>query len=79
MIDPTYLEESVMVGRITMTMNSNGELCAVQKAGGEGILPHVISQCLRIASAKATEFCTQIEKSVSSYIIGIFYRYYYTE
>ncbi|KAL6228339.1 hypothetical protein ACLB2K_002289 [Fragaria x ananassa] len=52
-IDPTHHEEAVMGGRMTATLNSNGDVCAIQKAGGEGILQGVIMQCLRIAAAKA--------------------------
>lgn len=68
-IDPNHHEEAVMAGRITVTMNSNGEVCNIQKAGGEGILPTAIMQCLRIASTKAAEFSAQIETSVSRNIM----------
>ncbi|KAI9083253.1 hypothetical protein K1719_034785 [Acacia pycnantha] len=36
-IDPTHHEESVMTGQMTATLNANGDVCAVQKAGAEGI------------------------------------------
>ncbi|CAA7404505.1 unnamed protein product [Spirodela intermedia] len=67
MIDPNHHEEAVMVGRITVIMNSNGEVCAIQKPGGEGLLPSMIMQCLRIASTKAAEVNAQIERSIDSY------------
>uniref|UniRef100_A0A804M362 Exosome complex component RRP45B n=1 Tax=Zea mays TaxID=4577 RepID=A0A804M362_MAIZE len=35
-LDPTYKEEAVMGGRMTAIVNSNGDVCAIQKAGGEG-------------------------------------------
>ncbi|CAA6667692.1 unnamed protein product [Spirodela intermedia] len=53
MIDPNHHEEAVMVGRIT--------------PGGEGLLPSMIMQCLRIASTKAAEVNAQIERSIDSY------------
>ncbi|KAL5655881.1 hypothetical protein ACJX0J_035200, partial [Zea mays] len=34
-LDPTYKEEAVMAGRMTAIVNSNGDVCAIQKAGGE--------------------------------------------
>ncbi|KAK9042585.1 hypothetical protein V6N11_017652 [Hibiscus sabdariffa] len=35
-IDPTHNEEAVMAGRMIATINANGDICAIQKAGGEG-------------------------------------------
>ncbi|KAK9902439.1 hypothetical protein M0R45_001678 [Rubus argutus] len=66
-IDPTHHEEAVMRGRMTATLNSNGDVCAIQKAGGEGVLQGVIMQCLRIAAAKAGAFSDMIKKAVDSY------------
>ncbi|KAF1002863.1 hypothetical protein AG4045_001414 [Apium graveolens] len=42
-IDPTHYEETVMGGRMTVTLNTNGDVCAIQKAGGDGVLPSVES------------------------------------
>uniref|UniRef100_A0A1D1YK24 Protein ECERIFERUM 7 n=1 Tax=Anthurium amnicola TaxID=1678845 RepID=A0A1D1YK24_9ARAE len=69
-IDPTYREEAVMGGRITVTINSNGDVCAIQKAGGAGVMPSVIMQCLRIASLKAAEFTSKIKETVDAYNEG---------
>ncbi|MQL88319.1 hypothetical protein Taro_020868 [Colocasia esculenta] len=69
-VDPTYHEEAVMGGRITLIVNSSGDVCAVQKAGGEGVMPSVIMQCLRIASTKAAELTSAIEKTVDAYNEG---------
>ncbi|KAL5208116.1 hypothetical protein ABZP36_032551 [Zizania latifolia] len=66
-IDPTYKEEAVMGGRMTATINSNGDVCAIQKAGGEGVMSSVIMQCLRIASVKATDITSKIKNEVNSY------------
>ncbi|KAI9079665.1 hypothetical protein K1719_038286 [Acacia pycnantha] len=52
-IDPTHHEESVMTSRMTATLNANGDVCAVQKAGGEGIFQRVIMHCLQLAHVKA--------------------------
>ncbi|XP_078434769.1 exosome complex component RRP45A-like isoform X2 [Wolffia australiana] len=69
-IDPSHLEEAVMLGRITVTVNSNCEICAIQKAGGEGIPPSVITHCLKVACSKAAELSAQIENSVDSHNEG---------
>ncbi|KAL8487397.1 hypothetical protein ACS0TY_023902 [Phlomoides rotata] len=66
-IDPSHFEETVMGGRLTATLNTNGEICAIQKAGGEGVMQSVILQCLRIASVKAADITGKIKKAVESY------------
>ncbi|XP_022679332.1 exosome complex component RRP45A isoform X3 [Setaria italica] len=66
-VDPTYKEEAVMGGRMTATINSNGDICSIQKAGGEGVMSSVVMQCLRIASVKAADITSKIKKAVDSY------------
>ncbi|KAF5471177.1 hypothetical protein F2P56_011634 [Juglans regia] len=66
-IDPTHYEEAVMGGRMTATLNANNDVCAIQKAGGEGVLQSVIMQCLRIAGQKAYDITTKIKNAVESY------------
>ncbi|KAK6930462.1 Exoribonuclease, phosphorolytic domain 1 [Dillenia turbinata] len=66
-IDPTHFEEAVMGGRMTATLNANGDICAIQKAGGDGVIQSVIMQCLRIASVKAADITTEIRKAVETY------------
>ncbi|KAK3154327.1 hypothetical protein QOZ80_2BG0189120 [Eleusine coracana subsp. coracana] len=66
-VDPTYKEEAVMGGRMTATVNSNGDVCAIQKAGGEGVMSSVIMQCLRIASVKAADVTSKIRTAVEKY------------
>lgn len=63
-----------MGGRMTATLNTNGDVCAIQKAGGEGIMQSVIMQCLRIASVKAGDITTKIKNAVSSCYINLFFR-----
>ena len=53
-----------MGGRITATINSNGDVCSIQKAGGEGVMPSVIMQCLRIAFVKAAYVTSEINKNI---------------
>lgn len=65
-VDPTYQEEAVLGGRMTTTVNSNGDVCAIQKAGGEGVMPSEIMRCLRVATVKAAEITQIIKESVST-------------
>ncbi|PWA79919.1 3'-5'-exoribonuclease family protein [Artemisia annua] len=66
-IDPTHYEEAVMGGSMTATLNTNGDVCAIQKAGGAGVLQSSIMQCLRIASVKAGDITSKIKNAVESY------------
>lgn len=56
---------------MTVTMNSSGDVCAIQKAGGEGIVSSDVMRCLRIASLKADELTTKIKEAVSP--VGTFF------
>ncbi|GAB4835248.1 hypothetical protein Ancab_000157 [Ancistrocladus abbreviatus] len=66
-IDPTYHEEAIMRGRMTAILNTNGDVCAIQKAGGVGVMQNVVMQCLRIASVKASDITSKIRAAVESY------------
>ncbi|KAJ7959730.1 Exosome complex component RRP45B like [Quillaja saponaria] len=66
-IDPTHNEETVMTGRMTTTLNANGDICAIQKAGGEGVLQNVIMHCLQLARLKAGDITAKIKNAVESY------------
>lgn len=54
-----------MGGKLTATLNTNGVVCAIQKAGGHGVIQSVIMQFLRIASVKAADITNKIKKAVS--------------
>lgn len=58
-----------MGGRMTTTLNANGDICAIQKAGGEGVSQSVIMQCLRIASVKAGDITDNIKKAVRFFFL----------
>ncbi|OAY61336.1 exosome complex component RRP45A isoform X1 [Manihot esculenta] len=66
-IDPTHSEETVMGGRMTVTVNANGDICAIQKAGGEGVTQSDIMRCLRIASRNAESITKKIKDAVEAY------------
>ncbi|KMZ59696.1 Protein ECERIFERUM 7 [Zostera marina] len=63
-IDPSNHEEIVSGGRMTVSINTNSEICAIQKAGGEGVMSGVVMQCMRIASMKAADITKEIKNSV---------------
>lgn len=69
MVDPTHFEEAVMGGRMTATVNANSDVCAIQKAGGDGVMQSVIMQCLRIASVKAGDITSKIKNAVSANLV----------
>ncbi|MBA0677971.1 hypothetical protein Goari_019341 [Gossypium aridum] len=62
-IDPILNEEAVMAGRMIATVNANGDICAIQKAG-EGVSQRVIMQCLQLAITKAADITKQIKAAI---------------
>lgn len=61
-----------MGGRMIATLNTNGDICAIQKAGRVGIMHTVIMQCLRIASVKAGDITSKIKNAVSFSFVWLF-------
>jgi exosome complex component RRP45 len=55
-----------MTGRMTTTLNANGDVCAIQKPGGQEISQRVIMHCLRLAHVKAGDMTAKIKDAVSS-------------
>ncbi|BBM97158.1 exosome complex component RRP45 [Marchantia polymorpha subsp. ruderalis] len=65
-LDPSVKEEAVMGGRLTVTVNSQGDVCAIQKGGGVGVRSSEIIRCIRIALSKAVEVTNQLKKAVDA-------------
>ncbi|KAG0260701.1 Exosome complex component RRP45 [Actinomortierella ambigua] len=65
-VDPTYLEEQVKEGDMTMTLNIHKEVCALSKAGGISLEMDQILQCTRIAVVKVTELTEQIQAALDA-------------
>ncbi|XP_058745493.1 exosome complex component RRP45A-like [Vicia villosa] len=63
-LDPTYHEEAVMTGRVTATLNANGDVCSIQKPGGQGVSQRVIMHCLKLAHVKAGDITAKIKDAV---------------
>ncbi|KAL9367890.1 hypothetical protein Peur_039089 [Populus x canadensis] len=66
-VDPTHSEEAVMGGRMTVTVNAIGDICSIQKAGGEGVPQSVIMHCLQLASMSAESITKKINNAVEAY------------
>lgn len=64
-MDPSYKEELLMRGRLTVVLNVHGDICAIQKGGGIGVTPSDILRCLRIASTKVADVTSSLKKAVS--------------
>jgi exosome complex component RRP42 len=59
-VDATADEEEVMDGRITITLDENGNINAIQKMGAIGLSVDEIKKCINIASEKAAEIRAKV-------------------
>ncbi|KAI8060166.1 ribosomal protein S5 domain 2-type protein [Gongronella butleri] len=64
-VDPSYLEERVKQGDMTITMNVHKELCALSKAGGIPLDVDQITRCSQISQVKVAEITELIEKALA--------------
>jgi exosome complex component RRP42 len=63
-LDTGLDEEQVMDARLTMTMNKDGNICAIQKGGGSGYFTkEEILEATKIASEKTAELRKLVVKS----------------
>jgi exosome complex component RRP42 len=63
-VDATADEEEVMDGRITITLDENNNVNAIQKSGPIGFTVDEIKKCINIASEKAPEIRSKVMASV---------------
>lgn len=61
-VDPTKEEESCMDARITITTNSEGNICAVQKGGSDGFTADQLIQCSETALMIGRKIRKQFEQ-----------------
>jgi len=61
-VDPWLEEEQVMDARLTITMENNGKICAVQKGGYGYFTTQQISEAAKIAHEKAVELRKRLVK-----------------
>jgi len=62
LVDPNADEWACMDARITITTNSNGNICALQKGGDDGFTPEQIIQCSEIAISVGAKIRQKIEQ-----------------
>ncbi len=63
-LDTAIDEEEVMDARLTMTMDKDGHICAIQKGGGSGFFTkEEILEAVKIASEKTSELRKIVVKS----------------
>eukprot|EP00271_Cylindrocystis_brebissonii_P009244 TRINITY_DN23950_c0_g1_i1.p1 TRINITY_DN23950_c0_g1~~TRINITY_DN23950_c0_g1_i1.p1 ORF type:complete len:579 (+),score=148.77 TRINITY_DN23950_c0_g1_i1:520-2256(+) len=67
-MDPSLKEEAAMGGRMTMSINANGELCALQKGGGVPIRPGEVLRCMRIAQSRAKAVAKIVKTAVDKHM-----------
>ncbi|HXU96432.1 MAG TPA: exosome complex protein Rrp42 [Candidatus Nitrosotalea sp.] len=61
-VDPTKDEESCMDARITITTNSDGNICAVQKGGSDGFTAEQLVHCSEISLSVGRKIRKQFEQ-----------------
>lgn len=61
-VDPTKDEESCMDARITITTNTDGNICAVQKGGSDGFTAEQLLQCTELALVVGRKIRKQFEQ-----------------
>jgi exosome complex component RRP42 len=62
-VDPNADEWACMDARLTITTNSDGSICALQKGGDDGFSPEQIFKCSELAISIGAKIRKQIEQS----------------
>jgi exosome complex component RRP42 len=60
-VDPALEEEQVMDSRITIAINDDGNICALQKGGSGYFTPQQILEALKIAQQKVAEMRKKLD------------------
>ena len=68
-VDPNLKEEAAMGGRLTLTLNTQGEVCAVQKGGGVAVTHGEIMRCMRVAAIKGADLSRILKKEVQKHAV----------
>ena len=62
MLDPSFLEQRLAAGVLSIALNAQRELCVVQKAGGVPLAPDEVLRIIDVAVQKAKELDQLVEK-----------------
>jgi exosome complex component RRP42 len=60
-VDPWLEEEQIMDARISMAINDEGNICAIQKGGAGYFTPQQIVEATKIAQEKAAEIRKKLD------------------
>jgi exosome complex component RRP45 len=60
-LDPSYLEQRLSAGLLTVVLNAQRELCVLQKAGGVPLAPDEIPKIVNVAVERAKELDKLVE------------------
>ncbi|EJD55230.1 ribosomal protein S5 domain 2-like protein [Auricularia subglabra TFB-10046 SS5] len=66
LLDPTYLEQTLCSGTMSIALNAQRELCVVQKAGGVPLEADAILKLLEIGVLKVKELDQLVEQALSA-------------
>lgn len=72
MADPSWKEEKCMESKLTLTVNTHGEVCAVQKGGGVGIRAPELLRCLRITQNRVSDMAAKLKSEVCFFVSFLF-------
>lgn len=62
-VDPNADEWNCMDGRITITTNADGNICAVQKGGSDGFTPEQLVKCSQLSIATGAKIRDMLKKA----------------
>lgn len=65
-VDPLWKEERVCNGRMTITLNAQHEVCAMQKAGGVALTAEQLIQATQVAQVKVVELSAAIDNALKA-------------
>jgi exosome complex component RRP45 len=60
-LDPTYLEQRLSAGLLSIALNAQREMCVLHKAGGVPLAPEKILDIIGVAVIKARELDALVE------------------
>lgn len=65
--DPTGIEEEVAIGRVTLSINRQGEILSLVKIGGTGLDPDLIqTKCLDLAKLRAVQLADKLNAELAA-------------
>ena len=62
LVDPNAEEWECIDARITITTNSDGKICAIQKGGNDGFTVEQLLKCADISASAATKIREKLKQ-----------------